>query len=307
MRRLKRIILPHEEHGHRAHAVSHSALVSYVLFLLIFLSTFQFLSRSTGIILGYAANIYREEILKQTNLEREKRGLLPLALNEQLNSAAQSKAEDMFKDDYWAHIAPGGTKPWFFIEESGYSYIYAGENLAKDFNDSEAVVRAWMNSASHRDNILGKNYQDIGIAVINGELNNHKTTLVVQLFGGKTKELATAKVETEKTSEYVPRKVEVALQEEAKTPFSQPQGISRFSQSQFQSLTEASLPSFDSANFVRGSVAIFGVFILFLFALDGFVATKRGTPRLTGKTLAHVGLLLFLLLIVWQVNIGVIL
>jgi len=305
MRRVKRIFLPSIKHRRRAHAVSHPALSGYIFFLFVFLFTFQLLARSTGLVLGYATNIYIEEILMNTNLEREKYGLSSLELNEQLSVAAKQKAEDMFKGGYWAHIAPDGTTPWYFIEQNGYSYIYAGENLAKDFNDSDAVVRAWMNSPTHKDNILGENYRDIGLAIVNGELQDHETTLVVQLFGGKQKSvtMATTKV----TKEYTPKKIEVAFEGEANPALHKPQGVSQMARTKFEPLQEISPHRFDSANFVRISVLIFSLFVSFLFALDGFVARKRGTLRLTGKTIAHIGLLLFLLLIVWQVNVGVIL
>jgi uncharacterized protein YkwD len=89
----------------------------------------------------------------------------------------------MFANDYWAHVAPDGTTPWSFIKSSGYAYTTAGENLARDFNDTGAMVEAWMNSASHRENIVNAKFKEIGVAVVNGTLQGVETTLVVQLFG----------------------------------------------------------------------------------------------------------------------------
>src|SRR5690606_22355375 len=55
--------------------------------------------------------------------------------------------------------------------------------LARDFDTSQGVINGWLNSPSHRENMLTAGYKDIGIAVLNGVLDGHETTLVVQLFG----------------------------------------------------------------------------------------------------------------------------
>jgi hypothetical protein len=89
----------------------------------------------------------------------------------------------MFAKNYWSHFAPDGASPWDFINGSGYRYEYAGENLAKNFLFSQGVVDAWMNSPTHRENILKKNYTEVGYAIVNGVMNGEETTLVVQMFG----------------------------------------------------------------------------------------------------------------------------
>ena len=101
-----------------------------------------------------------------------------------LTKAAALKADDMFSDNYWAHFAPDGTSPWYFYGKVGYSYTWAGENLARDFQTSAGVVAGWMAStAGHKENILNSNFTEVGVAVKNGVLQGEETTLVVQLFG----------------------------------------------------------------------------------------------------------------------------
>jgi hypothetical protein len=100
-----------------------------------------------------------------------------------LTSAAHAKADNMFDEQYWDHFGPNGETPWQFILASGYSYVYAGENLAKGFTTSEGVHAAWMASASHRENIMNANYKEIGIAVVPGTLLGEDVLLVVQIFG----------------------------------------------------------------------------------------------------------------------------
>jgi len=134
-------------------------------------------------ILGYASNITPEQVILQTNEQRAAQGLGGLTLSDELSQAALAKGQDMFADQYWSHTAPDGTEPWYFIEQSGYKYKVAGENLARDFMNTSDMVTAWMASPTHRANLLNPKFEEIGIAVIDGRLNGFETTLVVQMFG----------------------------------------------------------------------------------------------------------------------------
>ena len=132
---------------------------------------------------GYATNITVGDLNSLSNQVRANAGLASLNLNAQLSSAAYAKANDMFVDNYWAHVAPDGTQAWSFILAAGYSYTTAGENLAKDFSTSSGVVTGWMGSASHAANVLNSLYKDVGYAVVNGTLFGSETTLVVAMYG----------------------------------------------------------------------------------------------------------------------------
>lgn len=147
-------------------------------------------------VLGVEANITTTDLLDDTNAERTKAGEAVLRYDEQLSSAAFLKAQDMFKQQYWAHNAPDGTTPWQWFAQAGYNYSYAGENLAKNFTSTSATVTAWMASAHHRENILNKNYTDVGFAVVDGTLDNKPTTLVVALYGAPASSVAGASAST---------------------------------------------------------------------------------------------------------------
>lgn len=120
---------------------------------------------SNGSVLGNTSNLTSAYLLDETNNDRVKEQKTPLTLNDQLNAAAQAKAEDMAKQDYWAHNSPDGKTPWSFIGASGYQYQSAGENLAYGFSDASAVINGWMNSAEHRANILSDSYRHVGFGV----------------------------------------------------------------------------------------------------------------------------------------------
>ena len=123
-------------------------------------------------------------IVELTNLEREQENIGGLRRNPLLDEAARLKAEHMRAYEYFAHYSPGdNVAPWHWFERVGYNYIHAGENLAIYFDDSAEVVRAWMNSPSHRDNILRGHYTEIGVAAVEGRYQGYDTVYVVQLFG----------------------------------------------------------------------------------------------------------------------------
>jgi hypothetical protein len=89
----------------------------------------------------------------------------------------------MAKNSYFAHVSPSGLNSWYWFKQAGYSFSYAGENLAVDFTDSDAVNQAWLDSPTHRANILNGHYTEIGIATAEGTFEGHPTTFVVQMFG----------------------------------------------------------------------------------------------------------------------------
>jgi uncharacterized integral membrane protein len=147
-------------------------------------------------------------IVDSTNEKRDTENLSPLVRNIALDRAATLKAEDMARNGYFAHYSPTGVTPWHWFDEVGYDYIHAGENLAVHFTDSDTVVDAWMNSPTHRANIMNSEYFEIGVGSARGTYNGHETIFVVQLFG--TKRMPTtlvAGVETESTPSITIEKV----------------------------------------------------------------------------------------------------
>lgn len=175
-------IVPSERNNYKPYLLRNVALVAYTIILLL-VNTFGGL---LGISQAQASSITKDNLIQLTNQERQKYGMPSLTENARLNSAALAKANNMFQLQYWDHFGPNGETPWQFIKGSGYSYVYAGENLAKGFKSSEGVVQAWMASPTHRDNILSGNYREIGIATLDGVLNGEQVTLVVQMFGNAT-------------------------------------------------------------------------------------------------------------------------
>ena len=190
---MKELFIPTKKNHYKPYLLRKGLLVFYTIILVV-VNTF---SGALGISKISASDITTSTLISLTNQERSAAGLNTLNTNSKLTAAAKAKAQNMFEEQYWDHFGPNGETPWQFITAAGYNYVYAGENLAKGFRTSEGVVEAWMASPTHRDNILSKNYKDIGIAVVSGVLLGKETILVVQMFGNLTTEVYGSSTETE--------------------------------------------------------------------------------------------------------------
>lgn len=177
----KLLFIPHHANNYKPHIIRNYGII-LVLATVVGLN-FGYNAVKTGDVLGQKTEITISSLLDQTNVQRQKSGLQPLALNDKLDQAAYLKAQDMFTKQYWAHIAPDGTQPWKWLGDVNYNYDEAGENLAKNFTTTNAVVTAWMDSPEHKANILEANYSEAGFAVVSGQLDGKPTSIVVALYG----------------------------------------------------------------------------------------------------------------------------
>ena len=110
---------------------------------------------------------WRQEVLKLTNQERSKQGLGPLAICPTLDNAAQMHAEAMKEEGFFEHENPfTGEDPSSRGEQAGYG-PYVGENIAMGYQTPREVVRGWMDSPGHRENILSS-YLHLGVGISNG-------------------------------------------------------------------------------------------------------------------------------------------
>src|SRR5690606_3424397 len=111
-------------------------------------------------------------------------GKAALSLNDKLNAAAQAKAEDMKARNYWSHNTPDGQEPWVFFDAQGYIYKKAGENLAYGFATSTETVTGWMNSPSHKANLLDGAFTEVGFGFANSEnfVSTGNETIIVAMY-----------------------------------------------------------------------------------------------------------------------------
>jgi len=123
------------------------------------------------------------EIVAATNIYRASVGASSLKESSVLNTAAAQKLEDMIRSQYFAHYSPGGVSPWHWFQANNYRYTYAGENLAIGYPDAATTVDAWVKSSTHRNNLINKQYREIGVAVARAQIQGDQGILVVQMFG----------------------------------------------------------------------------------------------------------------------------
>ncbi len=122
------------------------------------------------------------EILDLINKEREKKGLEPLAMDENLYEAAQIRAKELVKQ--YDHARPDGSACFTVLDEVGFVYCFAAENIAYTqgaLSNPETVMEMWMDSTGHRKNILNTDGDLVGIALVKSGRN----TYWVQIFGKK--------------------------------------------------------------------------------------------------------------------------
>ena len=183
LERLKNFFIPHEGNSFAPHSLQKQAML--VMSRLIFIT---FLGTNLQSLLWTSSKwmvstVLPGVIVELTNDERADNNLPALKRNSVLDEAAKMKAQDMAKNEYFAHYSPTGVSPWHWFAEANYNFIHAGENLAIHFTDSSDVVDAWMESPTHRANIVNANYKEIGVGTAEGTYQGFKTVYVVQLFG----------------------------------------------------------------------------------------------------------------------------
>lgn len=138
----------------------------------------------------FASEITPDKVIELVNGARLAENVGMLTKDETLMRVARMKADDMFEKGYFAHNSPEGKTPWTWFDKAGYAYEYAGENLAIHFVRAEEQQRAWMDSPTHRKNILNPEYLEIGVAVRRGFFDGKETTVTVQEFGRREKSVA---------------------------------------------------------------------------------------------------------------------
>lgn len=306
---VQHLVVPHTSNNHRSKLLHLDALFGYVLIFAVFNFGLKGVHTAMPDVLGYATDINIQQLLVNTNSERIAAGLTPLTLNSQLSEAAARKAQDMFSKGYWAHNSPTGSTPWDFISGSGYRYVIAGENLAKNFSNSQSVVSAWKASPTHWANIIKPGYREIGFAVVNGKLNGEETTLVVQMFGTSAGEVASAP-----TVAKAPVLVEKALATDvpASAPAnvvatvpSTPSAVVAGSSGSFSSVTKTPLINIPTLS--RDIVFVFAGVLMGVLLIDAWVVSKKKVVRVAGHNIAHFLFLSAIIILASSVGRGVLL
>lgn len=265
-----------------------SGVIFCIAFILIFQLGLTLVHKVSPEVLGYASNITAGDLLNETNSRRSGAGMGQLSLNGELNNAAAGKASDMFAGQYWAHVSPQGKEPWAFMTGAGYNYVFAGENLARDFGDSKGVVDAWMNSPSHKENLLNSRFQDVGFAIVNGKYGDSETTIVVQMFGARSGEQAIAAAVAA-----TPAAAPIAV------VFPPPTAV-------LPAISPISQPKYDILGLTKNLALGLTLVLLGVLAVDTILVYRRKTVRISGHNFAHALMLVMVLAAISLIGRGII-
>lgn len=275
-KKISHYFIPHPQTHQKAKLLSWQFLVIYILIFILVRVGLDLVSIYKPGVLGIDVSMSVEKIIADTNIERRKAGLQPVAYNSELSEAAKAKAQNMFAENYWSHFSPTGKDPWGFMKSAGYKFSYAGENLARNFSNPDDMVKAWMNSPTHRENLLNSKYQDIGVAVEEGVLQGQKTTLVVQMFGHPYEAVA-AKPQIDTADQQLAFAQETTLLGK------------NVSVAGAQEKTPNALIS-PTTIIKTAGISLFAL-IAILLMTDFIVLRRRGVFRITGAHVAHLSFL----------------
>ena len=303
---LAHLFIPHESNNQKAKILHPSGLGLIAIFLIGFQFVLSLGNNAFPQVLGYAANISPSEVIRLTNAQRAANGLNALTENSSLNSAAIAKGNDMIAKGYWAHFAPDGTSPWTFFTSFGYKYQYAGENLARDFSDAPSAVNAWMNSPTHKENILNPHYREIGIGVVEGSLAGANTTVIVQFFGTSLSgnpSIPIAKAKDASVSSPSPRSLSLnATPRPSATPILATPTPTPTPQAEI--VSGVSKPISSPFAFTKNlSLGVVGLLLLVL-SIDLAVVRRKRITRIGGRTLAHISYLGMILAVILILKAG---
>lgn len=315
---IRHYFTPHHTNNFRARILHNTGIFFIIGIVLTSNLAIRLLDATPLHILGFTSSITINEVVSATNAERTKAGLPTLRYSETLADAARRKAANMLEENYWSHNSPSGKTPWVWFKAAGYGYLYAGENLAKDFGSTDRMISAWMSSPTHRDNIVNSKYQEIGIAVVPGTLQGKDTMLVVQLFGSpSTGSVPVGSNNQQVTNTPNPTVAPAQVAEIAPEPTVVPMQPAITPAPEVQSATKQSVealvaevgvqPKLDEFTVKKWISIITTLLFLLVLVVDLIIAESSVLSRRVGKNWAHIIFLNVILLGLTIVNAGSIL
>ena len=197
--RLRDFFIPHENNNFHPHALHHKRILFYGVFGI----TIKTIAVSVAVLLPAQAFVIPEVLVKQqekvidlTNEVRVREGVSPITYVESLGQSSLHKATDMAEKVYFEHVSPEGKKLKNFLEDVGYRYSVAGENLAVGFSSPEAMVKAWVESPTHFSNLIDPDFKDIGVGSAVGMYGGNLAVYVAQHFGNPTEHVSTIEADS---------------------------------------------------------------------------------------------------------------
>lgn len=138
------------------------------------------------VILG-AQTIDPDDIIKYVNIERKKTGSPPLKISPVLKMAAEDRARVILQYQNFSHQDPfEGIELATVLPAKNYYFAYASENIGMGGVSAQDFVGGFMNSISHRENLLNPQLKESGVAVVTGPYKEYYVNIAVQIFAVPT-------------------------------------------------------------------------------------------------------------------------
>ena len=129
------------------------------------------------------------ELLQEVNTQRELNGKQPLRINSRLTAAAQKHAKNMSENDFFDHLSPDGRGVMERVTKEGYYWRAIAENIGAGLSSPKSMLKAWMSSRDHQNNLLSSEFDDIGIGYFQPIQNETRPTYAhywVVVFGKRS-------------------------------------------------------------------------------------------------------------------------
>jgi uncharacterized protein YkwD len=97
----------------------------------------------------------------------------PVKLSGTLAGVALGHAADMAEHNYFEHEDLTGHSPADRVRAVGYQEKLVGENIAYGPKSADEVVRGWLDSPGHCENIMDPRFAEMGIAYAPGHASKH--------------------------------------------------------------------------------------------------------------------------------------
>ncbi|MDZ4243836.1 MAG: CAP domain-containing protein [Candidatus Doudnabacteria bacterium] len=284
MNKIANFFIASEENGYRPRVLSYWAFIIYGLILLA-------LRLFLGILPADSSAVESQTLMALVNEERNNRNIPQLITHSSLMVAAAQKSRDMIDRDFFNHVNPDGNYIWGNIINAGYyPYKILGENLALDFATAEGMIKAWLDSPTHRENLLRLEFINQGMSALYGDYQGRYTNLTTNLFGALVSEqssppatqttepqpIPTPQVKAETpavaqknpTPEPRPKEEEKTIPEETTNPVASPASEPIPTPPSPKHL----LPVFEWSRTIFTS---FGIFMLLILSIDSVIVNRR--------------------------------
>lgn len=188
---LKKFFVPHAENNYHPHVLHTKRALFYTLVfgvMKLIVILLVVLLPQEAYLHSDVLNEQYKTILALTNETRVNNKIPSLWFASKLDVSAQEKANDMAKYRHFSHTGSKGRTLAYFLNQAGYNYTVAGENLAVGFSDPQSLVDAWVRSPKHYANLVDRDFTEVGLGLESGIYRDEPVVYVAQHFGNQVNE-----------------------------------------------------------------------------------------------------------------------